>query len=269
MVGDLKGMKAEKSQGKKLKAIDANKKGLESRLAELSLPEVIIPKFSIKSSELNTKALVQIRNGTVGYSTNEPLLTHINLSINGNERIAISGDNGSGKSTLVKAIRGGTNILTTGDWYIIKHDDIGYLDQHYNTLDPNKSVFETIVELAPNWSRSDIRCHLNDFLFRKNEEVTALVSTLSGGEKVRLCLAQIAAKPPKLLVLDEITNNLDLETCNHVMQVLKTYPGAMIVISHDMDFLKDIGIDEIVDIEKFKMNSYMRASLRNEARVKL
>lgn len=253
MVGDLKGMKAEKSQGKKFRAIDASKRGLESRLAELRLPEVIIPKFSIKSFELSTKALVQIRNGTVGYSTGEPLLTHINLSINGNERIAISGDNGSGKSTLVKAILGGTNVLTTGDWYVIKRNDIGYLDQHYNTLDPNKSVFETIVRLATNWSHTDIRCHLNDFLFRKNEEVTALVSTLSGGEKVRLCLAQIAVKPSKLLVLDEITNNLDLETCNHVMQVLKAYPGALIVISHDMDFLKDIGVDKIVDIEKFKV----------------
>jgi ATPase subunit of ABC transporter with duplicated ATPase domains len=90
------------------------------------------------------------------------------------------------------------------------------------------------------WSHAEIRRHLNDFLFRKNEEVNALVSTLSGGEKARLSLVQIAAKTPKLLILDEITNSLDLETRDHVIQVLKNYPGVMVVISHDEDFLKAI-----------------------------
>ena len=69
---------------------------------------------------------------------------------------------------------------------------------------------------------------------------TLLVAQLSGGEKARLSLAQIAARTPKLLILDEITNNLDLETRGHVIEVLKNYPGAIIVISHDADFLKEI-----------------------------
>jgi ATPase subunit of ABC transporter with duplicated ATPase domains len=89
-------------------------------------------------------------------------------------------------------------------------------------------------------------------LFRKNEEVNAFVSTLSGGEKARLSLAQIAAKIPKLLILDEITNNLDLETKEHVAQVLRAYPGAMIIISHDADFLEESGISELVDVGKFR-----------------
>ena len=72
---------------------------------------------------------------------------------------------------------------------------------------------------------------------------TLLVAQLSGGEKARLSLAQIAARTPKLLILDEITNNLDLETRGHVIEVLKNYPGAMIVISHDADFLEEIGIN--------------------------
>ena len=82
---------------------------------------------------------------------------------------------------------------------------------------------------------------LLNFLFRKNEEVNALVATLSGGEKARLSLAQIAVKTPKLLILDEVTNNLDLETRMHVIEVLREYPGALLVISHDADFLKQIG----------------------------
>ena len=85
---------------------------------------------------------------------------------------------------------------------------------------------------------------MNDFLFSKNEEIEARVSTLSGGEKARLSLAQIAAFTPKLLILDEMTNNLDLTTRDHVIQVLKGYPGAMMVISHDLDFVTAIGVND-------------------------
>ena len=79
--------------------------------------------------------------------------------------------------------------------------------------------------------------------------MNALVSTLSGGERARLCLAQIAALTPKLLILDEVTNNLDLESRTHVIQVLKNYPGAILVISHDADFLEKIEIDDYYYIE--------------------
>ncbi|GAJ46889.1 putative ABC transporter ATP-binding protein YdiF [Holospora elegans E1] len=114
-------------------------------------------------------------------------------------------------------------------------------------------MLETIADLVPHLPHTEIRRHLNDFLFCKNEEVKAPVSTLSGGEKARLSLAQIAAKTPKLLILDEITNNLDLETKEHMTQVLKAYPGAMIMISHDADFLEEIGISEAVDVHKFNV----------------
>ncbi|MDR2432474.1 MAG: hypothetical protein LBD34_01850 [Puniceicoccales bacterium] len=67
------------------------------------------------------------------------------------------------------------------------------------------------------WSHAEIRCHLNNFLFQKNEEISEAVEDLSGEERACLSLAQIAARPPKLLILDEITNNLDLETCAHVI----------------------------------------------------
>lgn len=96
--------------------------------------------------------------------------------------------------------------------------------------------------MKTSWSPAEIRRFLNDFLFRKNEEVDALVHTLSGGEKARLSLAQIAAKTPKLLILDEMTNNLDLETRAHVIQVLQSFPSALITVSHDHDFLKEINI---------------------------
>jgi ATPase subunit of ABC transporter with duplicated ATPase domains len=123
------------------------------------------------------------------------------------------------------------------------------LDQHYQTLDLERSALEIIAEAVPQWDHYTIRRHLNDFLFRKNEEVNMLVKNLSGGEQARLSLAQIAAHPPQLLILDEITNNLDLETRNHVIQVLCDYPGAMVVVSHDMEFLMEIQTDEYQQID--------------------
>jgi ATPase subunit of ABC transporter with duplicated ATPase domains len=156
------------------------------------------------------------------------------------ERIAVAGDNGSGKSSLIKAILGDREVRRSGSWFVPKHEEIGYLDQHYATLDPQKSVLGTIQEMVPTWSHGEVRRFLNDFLFRKNGEVNALVSTLSGGEKARLSLAQIAARTPRLLILDEISNNLDLETRGHAIQVLKAYPGAMIIVSHDEDFLRRV-----------------------------
>jgi len=111
---------------------------------------------------------------------------NFNCQIPYDSRIAIIGRNGSGKSTLIKAILGDESVYKTGEWHVIKREDIGYLDQHYGTLNPDKTVLETIEDLVPHWLRTEIRRHLNDFLFRKNEEVNALVSTLSGGEKARL-----------------------------------------------------------------------------------
>ncbi|MDF3047203.1 MAG: hypothetical protein K0R73_321 [Candidatus Midichloriaceae bacterium] len=255
LIGKTKALQGEKTSGHKKSAIDKRKSGLTESLDNLLLPEIIIPKFSIESADIGNRMVIQISGGSIGYFADKPLLSEINLSLYGGERIAITGDNGSGKSTLIKAILGDESIYKSGEWYVIKREDIGYLDQHYSTLDPNKSVLETMLEFVPNWPHAEIRRHLNDFLFRKNEEVNAPISTLSGGEKARLCLAQIAAKTPKLLILDEITNNLDLETREHVIQVLKSYPGAMIVISHDADFLEEIGVAERMDVSKFRANT--------------
>jgi ATPase subunit of ABC transporter with duplicated ATPase domains len=231
-VGDLKSMKAEKSQGKKLKSIDSKKQSLVKQLEDLRLPEIIVPKFSISASKIGSKMLLSIREASVGYPE-KVVLDNINLSVMCGEKVAIAGNNGSGKTTLVNGILADPRIIRTGTWDVPK-GEIGYLDQFYKTLDPEKTAFEIIPD----------RKHLNDFLFRKNEEVYNKVKTMSGGEKVRLSLAFIAFNTPKLLILDEITNNIDLETKEHIIQVLREYPGSIIVISHDQDFLNEIGVDK-------------------------
>lgn len=258
IVSNAKALRAEETSGRKKAEISQKKQTLNEKLAELRLNEVIIPKFSLSPAEMGNRTLVSVSEGNVHYAgdgdgSNRVVLCNISLSITARDRVAILGDNGSGKSTLVRAILQEPKIIKTGHWHMPKLQDISYLDQHYATLSLNKSVLETIQTLMPNQPQVAIRRHLTDFLFRQNEEVNALVSTLSGGEKARLCLAQIAAKTPKLLILDEITNNLDLETREHVIQVLKEYPGAMMVISHDEDFLKAIGVNQAYLIDTGKI----------------
>jgi ATPase subunit of ABC transporter with duplicated ATPase domains len=249
MAGGAKRDGAEKSQGKKLKDIDRAKDDLSDKLAELRLPAIILPSFSITHAD--AMGVVDISDGSVGYTARCAIVSGITLRLQGGERIAIAGDNGSGKSTLTKAIVGDATVWKAGEWRVVNSNEIGYFDQHYTTLNTNQTVLEAISQVVPRWDQSRIRRHLADFLFRKTEEVGAFVSTLSGGEKARLSLAQISAKTPKLLVIDEITNNLDLETIEHVTQVLKAYPGAMIVVSHDEEFLKEIGVDKVVDVQRY------------------
>ena len=107
---------------------------------------------------------------------------------------------------------------------------------------------EHVQELRPDWTPIEARRHLNDFLFRTDKEVMRMTANLSGGEKARASLSLIAAHAPQLLILDEITNNLDLETKEHVIQVLKSYQGAMIIVSHEVDFLEAIDINHTYTI---------------------
>ncbi len=239
VVSAAKARQAVETSGRKKKAIRDQKDDVLLQLSELRLPEIIKPKFSLTASDFSSQqAVLMISDGACGYE--EPILKNLHLQLNGSERIAITGDNGSGKTTLVRAILGDPKITRSGNWLVPSRQDIGYLDQHYANLNPELSALEEIQAYAPSWTHAEIRRVLNDFLFRKNEEVMTPSKQLSGGEKARLSLAQIAVKTPRLLVLDEITNNLDLATREHVIQVLREYPGAMIVISHDQDFLEAI-----------------------------
>ncbi|MDR3256062.1 MAG: ATP-binding cassette domain-containing protein [Endomicrobium sp.] len=257
-LGDLKKSYAQKTSGKKNAVITNKRETLNERLSNLGIPEIIKPSFSITAKDISSKTIISISDGQVEYINKITVspntlslkelqesvfkLTNITLSVAGGEHFAITGDNGAGKTTLFKAILNHPQISKTGIWNQPILEDIGYLDQHYSSLDNTKTVLETLTDLSPKKTHSEIRDFLNDFLFRKNEEVNKQVSVLSGGEKVKLCLAKIAIQTPKLLLIDEITNNIDLETKEHVTQVLKKYPGAMMIISHDSAFLEDIGI---------------------------
>jgi len=245
-----KALRSVKTTDKKKLAIDKKKEKINHQLENIRQFDTIIPRFSLTSEHVHDSLLISVNNGSLYYSREKLILEKLNFIVSGKEHIALTGENASGKSTLLNAIAGSKSILTNGNWTLPGQEQIGYLDQHYCNLNPQDSVYETIAKIKHEWSSKDIRKHLNNFLFRKNEEVEIPVKFLSGGEKTRLSLSVIAAKTPRLLILDEITNNLDLETKEHVVQTLKHYPGCMIVVSHEMKFLQQLNIDkwyQIVD----------------------
>ncbi len=249
IVSNAKANRASQTNGKRKAAIDKKKQHLIEQISDLRLPKVILPKFSLSSNYVFGSNILSISGADIGYKEELIILKNVSLSLSANERISIIGRNASGKSTLLKAIFGKNNIFKTGNWHLPNTQHIGYLDQHYSNLNPQDSVIDHVHKIRPDWHEIDVRKHLNSFLFHNNEEVSNLVCNLSGGEKARLSLSLIAAKSPRLLILDEITNNLDLETKEHVVQVLRKYPGSMIIVSHEENFLQSVGIDHIYKIE--------------------
>ena len=248
VVSHAKAHRAGSTAGKKQAAIDQSKQRLNEKLESIQLPERIVPHFSLMCERYGHGGVLSIAQATVGYVDCPPVLTDVHLAIGATERIVIQGKNASGKSTLLKGILGTKGMCKSGIWDVPKAEHIGYLDQHYANLTACLSVFEQLKCIKPEWSDAEIRKHLNAFLFRGNDIVFRCVSTLSGGERVRLSLAVIAAQVPRLLILDEITNNLDLTTKAHVTDVLAAYPGSLIVVSHDEAFVEAICPDQYYEI---------------------
>jgi ATPase subunit of ABC transporter with duplicated ATPase domains len=256
VIGFLKN-NADSSAGKATGKLSGLKSTLSNARQQLQEPETIQVSFELAASKLPAnKYSISVTSGSVGY-TATPIIENISLNVRANERIAILGVNGSGKSTLIKALLHNPAVTTTGSWHIPAPSVIGYLDQHYATLDASKTVLETVKAIST-LADAQLRRLLNDFLFRKNEEVNTLVQALSGGEKARLALACIALQQPPILILDEVTNNLDIQTRQHVIEVIRQFPGALVVISHDDDFLQAIYIETYYEINGTKLQLLQR-----------
>jgi ATPase subunit of ABC transporter with duplicated ATPase domains len=160
------------------------------------------------------------------------------LVVRGPERVALTGPNGAGKTTLLRHITGeldGLTVRLTGA--------VGYLPQRLDVLDESASVVENVRAVAPAASVNEVRAGLARFLFR-GSRADQPAGTLSGGERFRAVLAALllAQPPPQLLLLDEPTNNLDMASARQLSEALSCYQGALLVASHDVPFLRSIGI---------------------------
>jgi ATP-binding cassette subfamily F protein 3 len=175
------------------------------------------------------------------------IFKNINITVGRGEKIALLGPNGVGKSTLLKRIMG---ALDGEGSVILGHNvQITYFAQDQaESLDPGKTVYETVDEIATGDARRELRSLLGAFLF-SGEDIDKRVGVLSGGERTRLALCQLLLSPSNFLILDEPTNHLDIQSKDVLKQALLNYEGTFIVVSHDREFLEGL-TNRIWDIEQ-------------------
>jgi ATPase subunit of ABC transporter with duplicated ATPase domains len=183
-----------------------------------------------------------------GYPGQPPLLDDVDLVITGPERIALTGPNGTGKSTLLR-LANGAIAPTAGT--VSRPVASAMLDQGVGLLDPAQSILENFRRLNPDAGMNHAHAMLARFLFR-NQAALKPVGALSGGEMLRAGLACVLGglRPPELLILDEPTNHLDLDSIAAIEAALIDFDGALLVASHDPDFLAAIGVTRRVALSK-------------------
>ena len=194
-----------------------------------------------------------------GNADNNPTIKNFTTTIQRGDKIGIVGANGSGKTTLLKLLMGqleptqgrvehGTNV------------EMAYFDQLRSQLDEAKSIFDNIGQgrdtITINGRSRNLMGYLEDFLFTR-ERARAPISALSGGERNRLLLARLFTQPANLLILDEPTNDLDIETLEVLEDLLLEYDGTLLLVSHDRAFLNNIVTSTFVLDDSGNVNEYI------------
>lgn len=236
----------------KLKSVHAEKiGGLSQDLQELrsSLPDIDKMKFGFDNSALHKGKILFTATGiNFGYD-NQPLWSdNLNFQITSGERIALKGKNGSGKTTLIKLILGDIETQT-GKIYRADNKSV-YIDQDYSLLDNQLKVYEQAQQFNSSaLQEHEIKIRLNRFLFTKDDWDKPCIA-LSGGERMRLllCCLTINSQSPDIIILDEPTNNLDIQNVEILTTAINEYQGTLIVVSHDETFLEQINIERTIEL---------------------
>jgi ATP-binding cassette subfamily F protein uup len=231
------------------KGVEARRTRSVSRIARLEkLREIRVArrdamgqiKLSVASGNRSGKIVADLEN--VSKSYDRPIVKEFTATILRGDKVGLLGPNGAGKTTLLKLILGSIQP-DSGTATMGSQIDVAYFDQMREGLDLNATL-EDYISPGSEWieingARKHVKSYLNDFLFSP-ERANSPVSTLSGGERNRLLLARLFARPANVLVLDEPTNDLDIDTLELLEQLLQDYKGTVFLVSHDRAFLDNV-----------------------------
>ncbi|CAB0598965.1 ABC-F family ATP-binding cassette domain-containing protein [Corynebacterium diphtheriae] len=204
------------------------------RVAHISFPEPA----PCGKTPLNAKGLTKM------YGSLE-VFAGVDLAIDKGSRVVVLGFNGAGKTTLLKLLAGVER--TDGEGGIVTGHGlkIGYFAQEHDTIDPQKSVWQNTIDACPGAGEQDLRGLLGAFMF-SGDQLEQPAGTLSGGEKTRLALAALVSSRANVLLLDEPTNNLDPISREQVLEALRTYTGAVVLVTHDPGAVKALEPERVI-----------------------
>ncbi len=215
-------------------------------------------RIHIEEAEQSGRKVIRARNISYSYG-DEKVISDFDIKIMRGDRIGLIGNNGVGKTTLLRLLLGELEPQT-GTLKVGTGLEVGYFDQLRQTLDLEKSVAYNVGEgrtyIKLNGKDRHVVGYLKGFLFSPKRAMTP-VKSLSGGERNRVILAKLFTRPANLLVLDEPTNDLDIETLEVLEQKLCEYTGTLIVVSHDREFLDNVVTSTIVFEQDGKVQEYV------------
>ena len=238
------GIKARESRNEgRVRALEAMREQRSQRIKRPNQARIHIN----ESEYLSGKKVIEARNITHGYG-GQALLRKFSLRVMRGDRIGIIGNNGVGKSTLLRILLGELSP-DSGSIKLGTHLHVAYFDQLRRELDTTRTVAEIVGDgrdyIRINGRQKHIVGYLTDFLFSAKRAMTR-VSALSGGERNRVILAKLLVQPANLLIFDEPTNDLDVETLEALERRLRAYSGTLIAVSHDRFFLDQVVTSTLV-----------------------
>lgn len=228
------------------KRAQSRRKQLE-RMERLEAPknETGVAHIQFSTDEESGNEVMRVNEVKLGYDLTNILAEHVNIDVDKQHAVALVGPNGIGKSTLIKTILGKLPLIA-GTIKMGANVEVGYYDQEQQTLDPKKSVLNTIWDEHPTMPERDVRSILGSFMF-SGESVDKIVSALSGGERARLLLTKLSLQHANFLILDEPTNHLDIDSREVLETALNEFNGTIFFVSHDRYFINAVAT-EVVEL---------------------
>ena len=242
--GNEKKARIAKDRQKKLARLEENKVVLEQKQK--------VAHFKIKINQPSGVVPIKCENVKFGYKEDHILIDNLTFDLGRGEKFLIVGENGVGKSTLLKLIVGQLKPML-GEIVLNQKTEIGYYAQEHELLDNEKIILENFE--GTGLSTKELRSFLGNFLFH-GDDVYKKVSVLSPGERSRVALAKLALTGANLLILDEPTNHLDPQTQEMIAQTFKDYEGTMLVVSHNVDFVDNLGVERMLMLPSGEIRYY-------------